>query len=226
MTDDPWSGAEVSYPVAHIDATWLPGDVNEGDYFRRSGYLAAARRLIHSCDNGTGRHLLLPALGCYRQYFELQLKELARVGRAIRAEGSRENFAHVLDIAEATLVRVNLVEGRSEQQAVAFARRDLTDLRKAIAELNRIDRHGVTFRYAHHADAERTPTIADGFWLDLPAAVAMLEAGAAIAEGADAYLDVWRSSYADYLADMAAIEVEYASEYADLIADYDAGQWN
>ncbi len=225
VTGEDWPGVEASYPVAHVDAMWVPGDIDEGDYFRRNGYLEAARVLIHSCDKGAGRHLLLPALGCYRQYFELQLKALARVGRALRAEGSREKFGHVLDIEDitATLVYVKLVEGGGEQQAKALARRDLTDLRKAITELNRIDPRGVTFRYAHHGDTERTPTIAEGFWLDLPAAVAMLEAGAAIAESADAHLGVWRSNYADYLADMAALEADYTANFADMVADYEAG---
>lgn len=229
MNDDDWSGIEVSYPVAHVDRVWLPGDIEEGDYFRRRGYLKAARMLIHACDNGTGEHLLLPALGCYRQYFELQLKELARVGRAIRAEAGHDRRGHRLDITDITetLTHVNTVDGRSEQQAKAMAKRDLRKLKAAIDELNRLDPAAVTFRYSYHLaeDGARTPTVPKGHWLDLPGTLALLEAGAAIAEGADLHLDAWRSNYADYLADMAQLEAEYAADYTDMVADYDAGPW-
>ncbi|HEX8080841.1 MAG TPA: hypothetical protein VF557_11565 [Jatrophihabitans sp.] len=63
MTTDSWSSEEAPYPVAHADKVWMPGDIAEGDYFRRRGYLKAARMLIHACDNRSGEHLLLPALG-------------------------------------------------------------------------------------------------------------------------------------------------------------------
>jgi len=161
MTTD--SGfSEVPYPVARTDNVWMPGDIDEGDYFRRRGYLDAARMLIHACDNRSGEHLLLPALGSYRQYFELQLKELARIGRAIRADAGQDGRGHRLDLADitATLTHVNVVEGRSEQQAKAHARRDLAKLKAAIDELNRLDPAAVAFRYSYHVakDGTRTPT--------------------------------------------------------------------
>lgn len=224
-----WSGVEVPYPVAHAERVWLPGDINEGDHFRRRGYLKAARMLIHACDNGSGEHLLLPALGCYRQYFELQLKELARVGSTIRAQDGYDRRGHRLDLADitATLTHVNVIDGRTEQQAKAHARRDLADLKAAIDELNRLDPAAVAFRYSYHVgdDGTRTPTVTQGHWLDLPTTLTLLEAGAAIAEGADAYLDVWRSNYADYLADMAQLEADHNAAYADMVAGYDTGPW-
>ena len=216
-----WS-TPAQYPVAHVERMWVPGDVGEGDHFRRRGHLDAARLLIHTCDDRAGRHLLLPALGCYRHYFELQLKELARIGRAIRTDAGHDRRGHRLEVADltATLVHVNVVDGRTEQHAKTHASRDLADLRAAVDELNRLDPRAVAFRYAYHVDdsGTRTPTVAEGFWLDLPATVAVLEAGVAIAEGADTYLDVWRSNYADYLADMADLESEYA-DYSDLMGD-------
>lgn len=220
--DDRWleSSTSAPYPAAHVERMWVPGDVGEGDYFRRRGHIEAARLLIHACDDRAGRHLLLPALGCYRHYFELQLKELARIGRAIRTDAGHDRRGHRLDVADltATLVHVNVLEGRTEQQAKAHARRDLADLRAAVNELNRLDPRAVAFRYAYHVDdsGTRTPTVEQGFWLDLPATIALLEAGAAIAEGADTYLDEWRSDYADYLAAMADLEAEYA-DYSELL---------
>ncbi|HEX8080840.1 MAG TPA: hypothetical protein VF557_11560 [Jatrophihabitans sp.] len=101
-------------------------------------------------------------------------------------------------------------------------------MKAAVNELNHLDPAAVTFRYSYHVteDGTRTPTVAQGFWLDLPVTVALLEAGAVIAEGADTYLDVWRSHYADYLADMADLEAEYASKYADMVTDNDTGPWD
>ena len=76
------------------------------------------------------------------------------------------------------------------------------------------------FRYSFHqtrsvdgSGPTLTPTVERAFELDLPRTIAVLEAGAAIAEGADTYLDVWRSERAEYLADMAGIEAQYAAEW-------------
>lgn len=115
--------------------------------------------LIHACDNGIGEHLLLPALGCYRQYFELQLRELARVGRAIRAEAGHDRRGHRLDISDITetLTHVNIIDGRSEQQAEAIAKRDLRKLKAAIDELNQLDPAAVMFRFGALESRLRPP---------------------------------------------------------------------
>jgi hypothetical protein len=231
----PESSTQLPYPVAHTDAVWVPGDMAEGDYVRRNGYLQAARMLINTCDDGTGRHLLLPALNCYRHYFELQLKALAAAGRSIRTDAAKPKRSHelpelVADI-HATLVQVAVLDGHTEQEAKALARRDLAELRAAVAALNELDPRGVVFRYAYDLadDAQLTPTVAEGFWLDLRVTISTLEAGAAVAEGADTHLDVWKSNYSDYLADMAALEANFAADYADAFGDYvpdDLSAWS
>jgi hypothetical protein len=165
------------------DGAWITSDPAEGDNQRRRGFRAGGHLLLaQAAESPLTQHLIYPALMVYRHYYELQLKELLRLGRRVLRQPQQANHHHGLmelyeQVREAMLV---IWPGETDE---------LEPLTAAVTFLSQADPTSQTFRYA--TLTKGAPSIAQPTFLHPLPLAELLEAGANLLEGSETGMDEW-----------------------------------
>ncbi len=174
-----------------------------------NGFRLAGRTLVqHVID--TDRHhdyLVFPIVFNYRQYLELQMKDLIQTGKALIDEPGGFEKIHDLDRLWWSCRRI-LVEVFGETPDGSLA---VTD--RIIAELAEIDGKSMAFRYPTDKQGERSLP-EDLTRIDLVGFAETIEAVANMLAAADMGISVYLENKAEGLAMAAELEAEVRAEMA------------
>jgi hypothetical protein len=172
------------YGLADPGGAWIASEPDEGDYHRRQGFRDGGRLLLATAAESQANHeLIWPALAVYRHFYELQLKDLVRIGRQLLGQPVEQKIGHKLP---------GLLDEATEAMEVVWPD-DLAEqaqpIRDAVAFLAEFDPTAQVTRYSTLAGGK--PSVGEAALLDPVALLDFLEEGAELLLGAAMGMSVW-----------------------------------
>ena len=187
---------------SHGDPWQLNACVNYGDgwFAYANGYKEAADIVAQRLMSGKGTLDLVvyPLVFLYRQYFELQLKQIIRDCSCLLARRHRVAGTHSLaDLWKQARELLLETEAEFSDHSSAF---ELSAVDRVIVEFTKVDPRSMAFRYP--IDLEGQPFNRDMRYINVARLKKVVDKAHAVLDGVDTTLSVWHDWQQEYLSSL------------------------